>query len=79
WLGKMFMCIGNAREEQRKNVDFMGIVDTLKNYDEIAETCQVKVRDAEVAGSNPVASTIGRGAGNPIRKGFRCFSFVRRR
>jgi hypothetical protein len=33
----------------------------------LVERC---VRDAEAAGSNPVASTLGRGTGNRLDKGF---------
>ena len=31
---------------------------------------RIRIRDAEAAGSNPVASTLGRGTGNRLDKGF---------
>ena len=43
------------------------------------DTDGIRIRDAEAAGSNPVASTLGRGTGNLDLKGFPVlFIFCRR-
>jgi len=39
------------------SIDFTGVPGIFRNIREQPDSCMIIVRDAEVAGSNPVAST----------------------
>ena len=51
-------------------------MDCIRNKQIYGRTLFVTVRDAEAAGSNPVASILGRGTGNRLDKGFPVLLFL---